>query len=146
MANRWISAAAIVGVAAVTTSTFARAEKCPAGDEPIFGEDLQAIPDCLGAHVLHEQCAWGSGGDADLSGVVIAKFEAAFLRHLSRPQRSLYEKRGERCGEAYDHKYSMGVAETGMCAENLAVLYFKAFAKGPRKSSPKWPGPAPAEE
>lgn len=123
-----------------------RAEKCPAGDEPIFPEDLQATSDCLSAHALHEQCAWGSGGDAELSGAVIEKCEAVFLQHLRRSQLRLYRRRGARCDAAYDHRYSMGPFQASMCREDLAVLYYRAFSRGPGQASPKWPGPAPTEE
>jgi len=38
--------------------------KCPAGDAPIFEEDLRAAPSCEAAHKLHDACSWGSSGDA----------------------------------------------------------------------------------
>ena len=123
-----------------------RAEKCPVGGEPIFRENLQAVPDCLAAHALHEECAWGSSGDAELAETVIAKCEAAFLALLRRAQLSLYRHRGERCDIAYDQQHSIGMFQASMCRENLAVLYFQAFSRGRSPKSPRWPGPSPAEE
>jgi hypothetical protein len=52
--------------------------KCPAGDAPIFEEDVRATPSCEAAHKLHDACAWGSSGDAGLSGAVIEKAKPCF--------------------------------------------------------------------
>ncbi len=146
MLNSWPSMVAAACMAMVVDASPARAEKCPAGDEPIFSENLQAVSDCLAAHALHEECAWGSSGDAELAETVIAKCETAFLDRLRRAQLSLYRHRGERCDTAYDQQHSIGMFQAEMCRENLAVLYFQAFSRGWSPKSPRWPGPSPAEE
>jgi hypothetical protein len=53
----------VLGWAFVPRPAFAEA-KCPAGDAPIFEEDLRAAPSCEAAHKLHDACSWGSSGDA----------------------------------------------------------------------------------
>lgn len=146
MPNRWSSVVAAACTATVFSLAIADAEKCPAGSEPVFSEDLQAASDCLAAHTLHEECAWGSSGDAELAGMVIAKCEAAFLDHLRHAQLRLYRRRGERCDTAYDQGHSIGAFQASMCREDLAVLYFRTFSRGPSQTSPHWPGPAPAED
>ena len=42
------------------------------------------------AHKLHDACAWGSSGDARLSGAVIEKCEAVFLGRLTPAQKRNY--------------------------------------------------------
>ena len=145
MPNSLSSAVAVVCIALLVNPAPAQVGKCPDGDEPIFAEDLQAAPDCLTAHALHGECAWGSSGDAELSGVVIARCEEIFLGRLRRTQLGL-RRRGEQCDVAYDQGHSIGAFQASMCREDLAVLYFRSFSRGPSQTSPHWPGPAPAED
>ncbi len=136
----WIAAGVLCA------SVAAAEEKCPKGSAPIFEEDLQSIDDCVAANALHEQCAWGSSGDARLSGVVIPKCEAGFLAKLSKPQRRTYESREQACDAAYvNDTNSMQTLQTSMCREELAVTYFKAAATGAIKKTPRWKGPPAAE-
>lgn len=132
--------------AALSWANAAKAEeKCPKGNAPIFQEDLQAVDGCVAANALHEACAWGSSGDAGLSGVVIPKCEAGFLAKLNKAQHRKYDQRGATCDTAYvDDTTSMQAMQSAMCREELAVTYFKASASGAIKGDPRWKGPAPA--
>jgi hypothetical protein len=119
-------------------------EKCPKGDAPIFEEDLKSVDGCVAANALHEACAWGSSGDAGLSGVVIPKCEAGFLAKLTKSQRRVYDQRGTTCDTAYvSDTDSMQTMQSAMCREELAVTYFKASASGAIKSNPRWKAQAP---
>jgi hypothetical protein len=137
--------AACVGLATSGMAAMAQ-DKCPKGDAPIFEEDLQAVASCAAAHELHDACAWASSGDAGLSGVVISKCESGFLSKLSKPQKAIYDRRGDRCDAAYPNDTnSMQVFQMSMCREQLSVLYDKAAGAGPIKKAPRWKGPDPAE-
>ena len=98
--------------------------KCPAGDAPIFEEDVRATPSCEAAHKLHDACAWGSSGDARLSGAVIEKCEAVFLSRLTPAQKRNYEARQQRCSEKYAREDgSLAIAEAALCTEAIAVSF-----------------------
>ena len=70
--------------------------KCPAGNAPIFEEDLRATASCEAAHKLHDACSWGSSGDVALSGAVIEKCEAVFLSRITPAQKRNYLARQQR--------------------------------------------------
>jgi hypothetical protein len=113
----------ILGSALVPRPAFAEA-KCPAGNAPIFEEDLRATPSCEAAHKLHDACSWGSSGDAGLSGVVIEKCEAVFLSGLTPAQKRNYQARQQRCSDKYAREDgSLAVAEASLCAEAIAVAF-----------------------
>jgi hypothetical protein len=113
----------VLGWAFVPGPAFAEA-KCPAGDAPIFEEDVRAAPSCEAAHKLHDACAWGSSGDARLSGAVIEKCEALFLDRLTPAQKRNYQDRQQRCSEKYAREDgSLAIAEASLCAEAIAVSF-----------------------
>ncbi|TIW63736.1 MAG: hypothetical protein E5V60_21990, partial [Mesorhizobium sp.] len=68
--------------------------RCPKGEAPIQPEDIEAAPDCIQAHKLHDACAWGSSGDATMTEIVMSKCEAGFFDHMSAAQKRRYEARG----------------------------------------------------
>jgi uncharacterized protein YecT (DUF1311 family) len=118
--------------ALVPRPAFAEA-KCPAGNAPIFEEDLRATPSCEAAHKLHDACSWGSSGDAGLSGVVIEKCEAVFLNRLTPAQKSNYQARQQRCSDKYAREDgSMAIAEASLCAEAIAVSFARNAAAAGR--------------
>ena len=122
----------VVGWAFVPRPAFAEA-KCPAGNAPIFEEDLRATSSCEAAHKLHDACAWGSSGDASLSGAVIEKCEAVFLSRLTPAQKRNYEARQQRCSEKYAREDgSLAVAEAALCAEAIAVAFARNAAAAGR--------------
>jgi hypothetical protein len=107
--------------------------KCPAGNAPIFEEDLRATPSCEAAHKLHDACSWGSSGDAGLSGVVIEKCEAVFLGGLSPAQKSNYQARQQRCSDKYAREDgSLAIAEASLCSEAIAVAFARNAAAAGR--------------
>jgi hypothetical protein len=125
----------VLGWALVPQQTFAEA-KCPAGDAPIFAEDLRAAPNCEAAHKRHDACSWGSSGDVALSGVVIEKCEAVFLGRLTPAQKRNYEARQQRCSDKYAREDgSMAVAEAALCAEAVAVSFARNAAAAGRISA-----------
>ena len=73
--------------------------KCPKGKAPIQLEDIEAAPGCIEAHKLHDACAWGSSGDANMTEIVMSKCEAGFLDHMTAAQKRRYVARGRACGE-----------------------------------------------
>jgi hypothetical protein len=118
----------VLGWALVPRSAFAEA-KCPAGNAPIFEDDLRATPSCEAAHKLHEACSWGSSGDAGLSGVVIEKCEATFLSHLTQAQKKNYEARQQRCAEKYSRQDgSEAISEASLCAEEISAVFARNLA------------------
>jgi hypothetical protein len=122
----------VVGSAFVPRPAFAEA-KCPAGDAPIFEEDLRATPTCEAAYKLHDACSWGSSGDANLSGVVIEKCEAVFLNPLSPSQKRNYQARQQRCSNKYaSEDGSLAIAEASLCAEAIAVSFARNAAAAGR--------------
>jgi hypothetical protein len=122
----------VLGWALVPRPAFAEA-KCPAGNAPIFEEDLRATSSCEAAHKLHDACAWGSSGDASLSGAVIEKCEAVFLSRLTPAQKRNYEARQQRCSEKYAREDgSLAVAEAALCAEAIAVAFARNAAAAGR--------------
>ncbi len=116
-------------------------EKCPKGDAPIFEEDLKAAPDCASAHALHEACAWGSSGDAGLTGVVVEKCEAVFLNRLDAKQKRNYQARVRRCADkASREQGTAAISEGAMCEEEVAASFAKnAEAAGRVKAAPLAP-------
>jgi uncharacterized protein YecT (DUF1311 family) len=116
-------------------------EKCPKGDAPIFEEDLRAAPDCAAAHALHSACAWGSSGDAGLTGVVVEKCEALFLSRLTKAQKRNYDARVQRCSDKYAREQgTIAIAETAMCQEDIAASFAKdSAAAGRIKAAPLAP-------
>src|SRR6201996_8754420 len=98
MSKLMLASMLILGWAVVPRPAFAE-PKCPAGDAPIFEDDVRATTSCEAAHKLHDACGWGSSGDVALSGAVIEKCEALFLNHLSPSQKRNYEARQQRCSE-----------------------------------------------
>jgi uncharacterized protein YecT (DUF1311 family) len=113
----------VLGWAVVPRPAFVEA-KCPAGDAPIFEEDLRATSSCEAAHKLHDACAWGSSGDVALSGAVIEKCEAVFLSRLTPAQKRNYQARQQRCSDKYAREDgSLAVAEAALCAEAIAVSF-----------------------
>jgi hypothetical protein len=128
MSNFRLASMLVLGWALVPRPAFAEA-KCPAGDAPIFEEDLQATATCEAAHKLHDACAWGSSGDARLSGAVIEKCEAVFLSRLTPAQKRNYEARQKRCSEKFAREDgSLAVAEAALCAEAIAVSFARNAA------------------
>jgi hypothetical protein len=104
-------------------------------------EDIEAAPDCLAAHKLHQACAWGSSGDELMSEIVIDKCKVGFDAQLTRKQRLLYEKRLEACGERYpvtEDGGSIQIYLSSMCDEDLAATYFKAAKGGRITGMPRW--------
>ncbi|MGX8010974.1 hypothetical protein ACVDG8_019450 [Mesorhizobium sp. ORM8.1] len=104
-------------------------------------EDIEAAPDCLAAHKLHQACAWGSSGDEFMSEAVIDKCKAGFFDQLTRKQRRRYEKRLEACGERYPVTQDGGSIQiylSSMCDEDLAATYFKAANNGRIAGTPRW--------
>ena len=130
----------VLGWAFVPCAAFGEA-KCPAGNAPIFEEDLRATASCEAAHKLHDACSWGSSGDAGLSGVVIEKCEALFLGRLAAAQRRNYEARQQRCSDKYAREDgSLAVAEAALCAEAIAVSFARnATAAGRIPAAPLAP-------
>jgi hypothetical protein len=113
----------VVGSALVPRPAFAEA-KCPAGNAPIFEEDLRATRTCEAAHKLHDACSWGSSGDVGLSGVVIEKCEAVFLGRLTPAQKRNYQARQQRCSEKYAREDgTLAIAEASLCSEAIAVSF-----------------------
>jgi hypothetical protein len=107
--------------------------KCPAGNGPIFEEDLRATASCEAAHKLHDACAWGSSGDARLSGAVIEKCEALFLDRLTPAQKRDYQGRQQRCSDKYAREDgSLAIAEASLCAEAIAVSFARNAAAAGR--------------
>jgi uncharacterized protein YecT (DUF1311 family) len=122
----------VLGWAFVPPPAFAEA-KCPAGNAPIFEEDLRATASCEAAHKLHDACSWGSSGDAGLSGVVIEKCEAVFLTRLTPAQKRNYQDRQQRCSDKYAREDgSLAIAEASLCAEAIAVSFAKNAAAAGR--------------
>jgi hypothetical protein len=112
----------VVGSALVPRPAFAEA-KCPAGNAPIFEEDLRATRTCEAAHKLHDACSWGSSGDVGLSGVVIEKCEAVFLGRLTPAQKRNYQARQQRCSEKYAREDGTLAIEASLCSEAIAVSF-----------------------
>jgi uncharacterized protein YecT (DUF1311 family) len=122
----------VLGWAFLPRPAFAEA-KCPAGDAPIFEEDLRATASCEAAHKLHAACSWGSSGDVALSGVVIEKCEAVFLSRLTPAQKRNYEARQQRCSEKFAREDgSLAVAEAALCTEAIAVSFARNAAAAGR--------------
>jgi uncharacterized protein YecT (DUF1311 family) len=122
----------VLGWAFAPRPAFAEA-KCPAGNAPIFEEDLRATPSCEAAHKLHDACSWGSSGDARLSGVVIEKCEAVFLDRLTSTQKRNYQARQQRCSDKYAREDgSLAIAEASLCAEAIAVSFARNTAAAGR--------------
>lgn len=122
--------------------------KCPKGDAPIQLEDIEAAPGCIEAHKLHDACAWGSSGDANMTEIVIGKCEAGFLDRMTAAQKRRYESRGQACGERYPITPlggSIQIYLSSMCQEDLAVTYFKAAKGGRIVGTPRWKVPDIAE-
>ncbi len=118
----------VLGWALVPRPALAEA-KCPAGNAPIFEDDLRATPSCEAAHKLHEACSWGSSGDAGLSGVGIEKCGALFLSHLTPAQKKNYEARQHRCAEKFSRQDgSEAIAEASLCAEEVSAAFAKNAA------------------
>ena len=118
----------VLGWAFVPRPAFAEA-KCPAGDAPIFEEDVRATASCEAAHKLHDACGWGSSGDVSLSGAVIEKCEAVFLSRLTPAQKRNYEARQQRCSDKYAREDgSLAVAEAALCTEAIAVSFARNAA------------------
>ena len=123
MSKLMLASMLVLGWALVPRPAVAEA-KCPAGNTPIFEEDLRATASCEAAHKLHDACAWGSSGDVALSGAVIEKCEAVFLSRLTPAQRRNYQARQQRCSEKYAREDgSLAVAEAALCAEAIAVSF-----------------------
>jgi uncharacterized protein YecT (DUF1311 family) len=121
-----------LGWASVPLPAFAEA-KCPAGDAPIFAEDVRATTSCEAAHKLHDACGWGSSGDVALSGAVIEKCEAVFLTRLTPAQKRNYEARQQRCSDKYAREDgSLAVAEAALCTEAIAVSFARNAAAAGR--------------
>jgi len=125
----------------MTAPAAAEDARCPKGPAPIQLEDIEAAPDCLVAHKLHQACAWGSSGDEFMSEAVIDKCKAGFFDRLTRKQKRLYEKRLEACGERYPVTQEGGSIQiylSSMCDEDLAATYFKAAKGGRIAGTPRW--------
>ena len=121
-----------VGWAFVPRWAFAEA-KCPAGNAPIFEEDVRATASCEAAHKLHDACGWGSSGDVALSGAVIEKCEAVFLSRLTPTQKRNYEARQQRCSDKFAREDgSLAVAEAALCTEAIAVSFARNAAAAGR--------------
>ncbi len=140
MSKLMLASMLVLGWAFVPRPAFAEA-KCPAGDAPIFEEDLRAAPSCETAHKLHDACSWGSSGDARLSGAVIEKCEALFLDRLTPAQKRNYQARQQRCSDRYVREDgSLAVAEASLCAEAIAVSFARnAAAAGRIPAAPLTP-------
>ena len=140
MSKRMLASMLVLGWVFIPPPAFAEA-KCPAGDAPIFPDDLRATASCEAAHKLHDACAWGSSGDAGLSGVVIEKCEAVFLSRLTPAQKRNYEARQQRCSEQYAREDgSLAIAEASLCAEAIAVSFARnAAAAGRIRAAPLAP-------
>jgi uncharacterized protein YecT (DUF1311 family) len=126
----------VLGWAFVPRPAFAEA-KCPAGDAPIFEEDVRATASCEAAHKLHDACGWGSSGDVALSGAVIEKCEAVFLSRLTPAQKRNYEARQQRCSDKFAREDgSLAVAEAALCTEAIAVSFARNAAVAGRIPAP----------
>jgi uncharacterized protein YecT (DUF1311 family) len=122
----------VVGWALVPRPAFAEGKR-PAGNAPIFEDDLRATTSCEAAHKLHDACSWGSSGDAGLSGVVIEKCGAVFLGGLTPAQKRNYQARQQRCSEKYAREDgSLAIAEASLCAEAIAVSFARNAAAAGR--------------
>jgi hypothetical protein len=122
----------VLGWAFVPRPAFAEA-KCPAGNAPIFEEDLRATLSCEAAHKLHDACVWGSSGDVALSGTVIEKCEAVFFGRLTPAQKRNYQARQQRCSEKYAREDgTLAIAEASLCAEAIAVSFARNTAAAGR--------------
>ena len=138
-----IGCAILIGFALVTPAA-AEDARCPKGPAPIQVEDIEAAPDCLAAHKLHQACAWGSSGDELMSEAVIDKCKAGFFDRLTRRQSRLYDKRLEACSERYpvtELGGSIQIYLSSMCYEDLAETYFKAARHGRVTATPRWKVP-----
>lgn len=133
----------LVGLALAAPAA-AQEARCPKGQAPIQIEDIEAAPDCLAAHALHEACAWGSSGDADMTEIVVKKCEAGFLDRMTVAQKRRYEARGRACDRRYpitELGGSIQVYLSAMCGEDLAATYFKAAKGGRIAGTPRWKVP-----
>ena len=113
--------------------------QCPEGSQ--LPQDIEATPDSLAAHKLHQACARGSSGDEFMSEAVIDKCKAGFFDRLSHRQMRLYERRLEACGERYPVTQDGGSIQiylSSMCDEDLAATYFKAAKGGHIVGTPRW--------
>ncbi len=122
--------------------------RCPKGQAPIQLEDIEAAPECVAAHKLHEACAWGSSGDANMTEIVVKKCEAGFFDHMTVAQKRRYETRGQACARRYpitELGGSIQIYLSAMCDEDLAVTYFKAAKGGRIVGTPRWKVPDIAE-
>ncbi|AZO72913.1 MULTISPECIES: hypothetical protein [unclassified Mesorhizobium] len=122
--------------------------KCPKGEAPIQTEDIEAAPGCIQAHKLHEACAWGSSGDANMTEIVVRKCEAGFFDRMTAAQKRRYEARGQACGKRYpitELGGSIQIYLSAMCFEDLAATYFKAAKGGRIVGTPRWKVPDIAE-
>lgn len=129
-------------------SVAAEEAKCPKGQAPIQLEDIEGAPGCLQAHKLHEACAWGSSGDANMTEIVVRKCEAGFMDHLTAAQKRRYEARAQACGDRYPITPlggSIQIYLSAMCDEDLAATYFKAAKGGRIVGTPRWKVPDIAE-
>jgi uncharacterized protein YecT (DUF1311 family) len=137
MSKLMLAAVLVFGWALVPWPAMAEA-KCPAGNAPIFEEDVRTTASCEAAHKLHNACAWGSSGDVRLSGAVIEKCEAVFLSRLTPAQKRNYQARQQRCSDKYAREDgSLAVAEAALCAEAIAVSFARnATAAGRIPASP----------
>ena len=122
----------VLGWAFVPKPAFAEA-KCPAGDAPIFAEDVRATASCEAAHKLHDSCGWGSSGDVALSGAVIENAKRSFSAISVRRQKRNYEARQQRCSDKYAREDgSLAVAEAALCTEAIAVSFARNAAAAGR--------------
>jgi uncharacterized protein YecT (DUF1311 family) len=139
MSKLMLASMLVLGWALVPRPAFAEA-KCPAGNAPIFEDDLRAAPTCEAAHKLHEACSWGSSGDSGLSGVVIEKCEATFLSHLTPAQKKNYEARQQRCADKYSREDgSEATSEASLCAEEISAAFAKNVASRSVPAAPLAP-------
>ena len=135
--------AIVIGFALVTSAA-AEDARCPKGPAPIQLEDIEAAPDCLAAHKLHEACAWGSSGDSNMTEIVVKKCEAGFFDHMTGAQKRRYEARRQACSKRYPITGLGGTTQiylSAMCDEDLAVTYFKAAKGGRIVGTPRWKVP-----
>lgn len=133
---------------ALAAPAAAQEARCPKGQAPIQMEDIAAAPDCLGAHALHEACAWGSSGDANMTEIVVKKCEAGFLDRMTVAQKRHYDARRNACRKRYPITQlggSIQIYLSAMCDEDLAATYFKAAKGGRIARTPRWKVPDIAE-
>jgi hypothetical protein len=130
MFKRLAFAVAAFLLSAALKPAIAGDEECPTLDGEKIRELLVRSPTCDRSLALFKSCAFGAGGDIDLSDVVIKKCEGDFLSKLSASQRRTYYRKQKRCASKYQNQSgTMYRSFEAFCSANLAQTYARRFTK-----------------